>query len=142
MILNCYHIMATGRRFNRERFTHSRLSAEHDRTIYARSLTPARVIVDEDVAVLAQIERRWGVDGVERFRESGAFVKPTQIQNWVYCARLRQLFGEAVAKTEGFDTNGLYRLPHGRGLMIPIGKGNDMTGFRFMPFSELYRQKG
>jgi hypothetical protein len=73
------------------------------------------------------------IDQVE-YDSKYLFPKPTIIQNWVYSAKLRDVFGDFLTD---FCVNGVFRLPPGRGYVQPIFDGQWITDFQLKSYREL-----
>lgn len=67
--------------------------------------------------------------------------KPSTIENWVYCAELREKYGD-LSSIVGFDTNGNLRLPRGAGIIGPVREDGEIVRINFWPYSRLFRKSG
>ena len=74
----------------------------------------------------------------DTFSKQMIFTKPTVIQNSVYCASLRKIFGiEILAEMAEFNEKAVFILPNGSGVFIPIKVSGLISFFEFVRLSSL-----
>lgn len=111
---------------------------EDDCRRIARGEDPALI----DSPVTDDIERMLSARGSSRqlFVLSGAVAKPSWLQNRLYCAALREQFGD-VSDVPGFDSRGVYQLPKGYGLLMPVRMNGRVAELKFYSYGELMKAK-
>lgn len=63
--------------------------------------------------------------------DSGAIPRPGHIENLVFCAELRKLYGD-LSHIEGFDRNSNFILPRPAGVLYPVRSDGEIVRLAFV----------
>lgn len=82
----------------------------------------------------------WNLSDSDFFK-SMIIPKPSKIENLVYSAELRRIFGVGKLRfLPNFDRDGILILPSGNGFLTPVIVDNLITGFNLNSYGKLKRK--
>lgn len=114
------------------------VGAYSGRLIDSYPLTQKNWTENEDLR--EQVCAAWNLK-TEEYDRRMIIETPSTVQNLVYSAKLRELFGVGVLRfVTGFDKDGYFILPKGRGFLVPVINKGMIDSLRFYDLGVLRKK--